>query len=459
MDRTKLTAFLLLVASLGAALFVFDLASAPFLLSDVVKYPDGTAPPLGCMAFVILVVFLPLAAIPGIAGLIIWLRTVRKRAVERTRELASWPAQEMFLQDCYDKLALALSDTGRERELVLIHKSTEQLGAARRDRWHRFLTGSEVLEGHLFPRSDPKRPAEPVALSERGLRIFALALSLFGFFCFLWAALTAVTQLSVKSSLLVGLQPGPKNAWIGASGCLIPGITSIVAGLGLIWLLRGGRRSRLAEGEWRDRAREILLERCVRRLEGLRERGLATSQSGSTLQKVDRASLLDAFAELDGERKAWLLLAVHAQGLTKTISLQGADLRNAKLDAGGDLSGALLAGIDFSGAVLTSVGFEQSDLRSCCFVGADLRKAILCGADLRQSDLRNARLHQGNLQKADLRNADLRGATLWQVDFSGADLRDCFVNVEQLMQVASVVDASLPFVLPLMEGVGKTAEI
>jgi uncharacterized protein YjbI with pentapeptide repeats len=450
MDRTKLTAFLLLIISLGVTLFAVFMAVGPFLLTGMGQYPVGLPP--GCMTAAMLVLFLPFAGIPGAAGLILWLRTVRRRAVERTRELASWPAQERVLQSCYDRLVPVLIDAGGESEIFLIHKQIEQLGTAQRDRWHRFLAVSEAPGGHLFLRAGPGGPAEPMPISERRLRLLAFALSLFGVFCFLWAALVVVGQLATESSRLVGLEPSPEGAWIGASGCLIPGITSIVAGLGLMGMLRRGRRRNPAEEEWRNQAREVLLEGCIGRLEGLGRRGLAASYGGAALPKLARASIFDAVLELDGGRKARLLSAIHTQGITKAISLQGADLRDTKLEEGTDLAGVSLDGVDFSDSFLTGVGLEKSDLRNCRFVGADLRRAILCGADLRHCDLRNARLHRCNLQKADLRNADLGGANLWQADLSGADLRDSVVSTEQLIATASFDNASLPFEHPLRRG-------
>jgi uncharacterized protein YjbI with pentapeptide repeats len=456
MDRTKLTAFLLLMLSLGMVLLAFFMAAGPFLLIGMGEYPGGLPP--GCMAVAMLVLFLLFAGIPGACGLIIWLRTVRRRAVERARELASWSEQETLLQNCYDRLVLALVDAGDKGELFLIHKATEQLGTAQRARWHRFLAVSEA-PGQLFLRAAQERGAEPVIVSERGVRTLAFTLSLFGFLCFLCTALVVVGQLVTESSRLVGVAPGLEGAWIGASGCLIPGITTVIGGVGLMWMLRRERRRRATEEKWRDRARQVLLDECMRRLERIGERGLATMSEGATLQKVAQASIFDALAELDGGRKASLLLALHTQGFTKMISLQGADLRGAKLEERMDLNGASLTGIDFSEAVLTRIRLEKSDLRSCRFVGADLRASILRGADLRQCDLRSARLHRCDLRSADLRNTDLRGANLWQADLSGADLRDSFVSPEQLMASSSLDGASLPLELPLMRGAGKTAEI
>jgi hypothetical protein len=151
---------------------------------------------------------------------------------------------------------------------------------------------------------------------------------LFGSLCLLWAVFTAMQQLFTRVSWVVaGMAPGPEGAWIGASGCLLPGLTSLFGGSGILWLLRVERRRRAKEEEYRGQARQVLLDGCVGRLQWLMARGLVGSPDGETLQKVARASLYDALAELDGGRKARLLSVFEALELRPVISLQGADLR------------------------------------------------------------------------------------------------------------------------------------
>ena len=452
MDRTKLTAFLLLILSLGLVLLAFLNAAGPFLLTRMGEYPGGLPP--GCMAVAMLVLFLFLAGIPGAAGLTLWLRTVRRRAVERARELASWPAQERVLQSCYDRLALALVGACNEGEFLSIHRATEQLGPSQRARWNRFLAVSEA-PGQLFLQSDQRGPVGPVTVSERGIRILAFSLSLFGFYCLLSAMLVVVGQLASEASRLAGIEPSPEAAGLSGCGCFIPGIITVIGGVGLMWLLHRERRHHVVEEEWRDRARKVLLDGCIQRLERLGARDLSNKLA---LQKAARASIFDSLAELDGERKGHLLTALHTQGVIKSVSIQGANLRGARLEKM-DFSESRLAGIDFSEAVLTGANLEKADLRSSRFAQADLRATVLRGADLRQCDLRNAWLHRCDLRNADMRNTDLRGANLWQANLTGAELRDSFVSLEQLMAAASIDDALLPFELPLIKGAGKAAEI
>lgn len=426
MDRTKLTAFLLLVASLGAVLFVFDLASTPILVPEMARTPGWPPIPPGCAAVMLLVVLLPLASIPGVVGLILWLRMARRR-VERRQEIASEPAQETALQNGYDQLACAFVEGSLEEdELLNFHKVYESLGKARQIRWYRFLAASEA-PGKLLLWIDPTTPSEPAKLSQSSVRTLAFCLSLIGLVCFLWTALSALF--------------GPNGNALSAFGCVAPGLSALIGGVGLVLMIRRESRYRSEEREWSNLAGKVLLDSCERRLERLSEHGLSDPEAQS-VKKLAQASVFDALEQLDGERRSHLLLFIHARGLTTALGLQGASLREAKL-AEADLAGAVLTGVDLSGAILTGARLEKCVLRNCRLMGADLRGAMLQGADLRQSDLRGAWLQQCDLRQADLRKADLRGTNLWQSNMSGVDLRESLVSKEQLGSVASLEGALL----------------
>lgn len=449
MDRTKLIAFLLLVASLGAMLLACFMAAAPFLLPGTAQFTGDVVPP-GCVAAAMFFVFGSLAVVPGIAGLALWLRTVRKRDRERAREAASWPDQESALQVCYDRLALALLSGREEGQLSRFQPGAEDFGPERRIRWRRFLVATGAPRELLLVNKGTQSAA-PVTVSPRGLRIFAFVLFLLGAFCLAWAMLVVLVQMGTQMNRMMGFEVASLvSALFGAGGCLIPGGTATVGSLGLVWFLRQERRRGAAEEECKERAREILHGACVRRLERLFDDGAdVPSPVAEIAWKLSRASVFDALAELDGDRKGRLLLALHGRGLTPDLHLQGADLREAQL-ANADLSGACLLGADLSGAVLTGARLERADLRGCRLRSVDLRGAFMTHADLRQGDLRDAWLHRCDLRNADLRNTDLRGALFWQTSLTDADLRDSFVSLQQLAATGPFHAGSPP--LPLGGG-------
>lgn len=108
-------------------------------------------------------------------------------------------------------------------------------------------------------------------------------------------------------------------------------------------------------------------------------------------------------------------------GVTKVevagVNLRRADLREAVLGGGADLTGADLRGADLSnakvrGAVLAGVKLKGAKLRNVYLGAKDLNHADLRGVDLRGADLSSSDLKGSNLCRTDLRGADLSRADL-----------------------------------------------
>jgi uncharacterized protein YjbI with pentapeptide repeats len=76
--------------------------------------------------------------------------------------------------------------------------------------------------------------------------------------------------------------------------------------------------------------------------------------------------------------------------------------------------------------------------------GADLREAYLFGATLTDANLRNANLSEANLIKANLSEADLRNASLTDADLSDAFLGEARgVTNEELEQQAETLEGAI----------------
>lgn len=97
--------------------------------------------------------------------------------------------------------------------------------------------------------------------------------------------------------------------------------------------------------------------------------------------------------------------------------LDGAVLREAKLEETGLLADCILRGADLTEANLREAGLTDADL-----IRADLTDAFLLGADLTDTNLREADLTDASLWGANLTNASLWGANLTDADFGGASL-------------------------------------
>lgn len=75
---------------------------------------------------------------------------------------------------------------------------------------------------------------------------------------------------------------------------------------------------------------------------------------------------------------------------------------------------------------------------------ADLTNANLANATLCHADLQNAQLVRAELQNADLSETDLHGTNLTEANLQNANLLNSNVTAEQLAQVYSLENATLP---------------
>ncbi|HEX4959643.1 MAG TPA: pentapeptide repeat-containing protein [Thermoanaerobaculia bacterium] len=243
----------------------------------------------------------------------------------------------------------------------------------------------------------------------------------------LWGALVAFSYLTTDIGKILGLEKGLRSAVIGSGGCFLIGLAALLGSLAAHWLVRREAKRSQRLGATLQRAREVTLESCLRRIGSL----LAET---TAVVRIARAHVICTLPELDGTGKGYLIGWLQSVGALSRLALAGADLRSAVL-AGTDLSAAALAGVNLSGAHLTGARLVQADLHGSQLQGADLSSADAGGANLRDVDLREARLHRCNLRQADLRGANLERANLWQADVTGARLQGARLIAKQLASV------------------------
>jgi hypothetical protein len=412
MNPTKLIAFLLCLAGLALLLFFgFAAFGGPVLLGNAIPPPW----PLnqlssGCLGLLMFAISIPIAAVPGLAGLSLWWFVVRKKEAADGVEILAAPEREAAFQARLDDLTHRLLERGGDAAALAaeIPLWTRDLDAAQQHRLLRLLAACG--NGGSVPVSTPPRQAE----MERpgcGIRALSLALLAFAAFCALWGAFLVFSYLSSGIGKAFGFGSDPKAVTYGAGSCFVIALAALLGGLALHWMTRREARRIHELAATRQRTADVVLASSLRRVKSLLQ------ESGAV--RIARAHVICALPELDGTGKGRLIAGLHSASLLAQLALSGADLRGAML-AGTDLSSAALAGVNLSGADLSRARLVQADLRASQLQQADLRSADAERADLRQTDLRQARLHRCNLREADLRGADLREANLWQADLTGA---------------------------------------
>jgi hypothetical protein len=421
MNPAKLIAFLLGLAGL-ALLLVFGFVS--FAGPPLVPPPsplDQFSP--GCLGLILFASSIPIAAVPGLAGLGLWWFVVRKKEAADDAETMATPEREASFQARLDGLTLRLVEHGGDATALVaeIPIWTRDLDASQRNRLLRLLAacggdGSGAI--NTPPLSDLQ--AETPGWGTRALSLGLLA---FAAFCALWGAFVAFSLLTSDIGKVLGLGSGPEMAAYGSGSCFVVALAALLGGLALRWLTRRETRRIRQLATTRQRTAGVVLASCLRRMESLLQGSDAGAPPPETsgAARIARAHVVCALPELDGAGKGRLIAWLHSASLLPRLALSGADLRGAVL-AGTDLSTAALAGVNLSGADLSRARLVQADLRASQLQRADLRGADAAGADLRQADLRQARMHRCNLRQADLRGADLREANLWQVDLAGAQV-------------------------------------
>lgn len=217
-----------------------------------------------------------------------------------------------------------------------------------------------------------------------------------------------------------------KTLWDWMDLLIIP----IVLALGAFLL---NRSERTAEREIaKDRQRELLFQSYLDKMsEMLVENKLHTSNN-KALVEVARSRTHSLLRELDGRRKASVVIFLRDTKLSigekPIISLGGADLRRA----------------DFAEGYLCDVNLEAADLRQARLQKALWTGAYLCGADLRDTDLRGSVLEVVNLEQASLEGANLTGVSLTNSNLVGTNLKDAKVTKEQLAKAFSLKGAIMP---------------
>lgn len=320
MNATRAIAFLLVLVSLTAVLFLgFVSIAGPAL------FPEQVTPPLdhlsrGCLAFLMFGCSAPLAAIPGLAGLGLWFFVIRKEEQAAERESTAGPERESAFQTRLDGLARRLLEVEGDAAAITteIPLWTVDLDDARRDRLLRFLAACAQRTGDA-PALGRRAAARPPG---RGARAFRLALFMLAAFCLLWGALVAFTHLATDIGRAIEVERGPGTAIYGSLGCFIPGFAALLGGLAVHgWLRRETRRRRRREVD-RRRVDELRLEGCLRRIGALCDDDSGTcGPAGEAAMRIARADVLCTLPELDAAGRSALLGRLENRGLIDRLEL------------------------------------------------------------------------------------------------------------------------------------------
>ena len=140
-------------------------------------------------------------------------------------------------------------------------------------------------------------------------------------------------------------------------------------------------------------------------------------------------------AELDGS------LAEPRQAVLEQLLEYGPGSQRRRLE---ELEGASLRHANLSQADLRGATFEGANLEGADLSRANLEKASLWGANLEEARLIKTNLRQANLEMVALWEADLEGADLYGAQMRGAVLGGARITDEQLVEAASLQEATLP---------------
>jgi len=292
-----------------------------------------------------------------------------------------------------------------------------------------------------------------------------------------------LVTLLVIAIILVGsialIIVGYRFAWTGFNGANKTGktlwdwlqllIIPIILAIGGFWLnqIQRGREQRTLERRDKiereialDNQRETALQAYIDKMsELLFEKGLRESQPEDEVRIIARANTLTVLAGLDADRKGKLLVFLYeARLINKDVSggilnLEGANLTAINL-CNANLRRATLSNTNLSQARLSRASLREIDLSYAVLEHADLSYADLSSGYLRSTQLCSANLYEADLLKANLRNANLRHANLcyanldeadlYYADLEGANLNEATVFAEQLNEVKSLKDATMP---------------
>lgn len=445
MSPSKVLAFLLGLAGIAGVLFAGLMATGPFLISKDVSPPPllaGAGP--GCLALMLFAVGAPLLSVPGLLGLGLWALVVRKQDDAATRELLTLPERELDLQVRLDGVTRRLAEPGADAANLELEIPRWMLGLdpQRQRRLLRFLSQCGLNVPGRWP--DPPLASSSPEHGNGCVRVLALGLIVFAALCLLWSFLTALTHLTTDPLRPLKIESGPNEALFGSLGCLIPGITAALGGLGLKWMLWRATRRQRQSRDLQDHVRQVVSEGCFRRIERILGSGTEDIRPlDEAAARMAQAELICSLSELDGLWKGRLMARLHMAGLLSRLSPRGLDLQGVVL-AGMDLSAVALVEANLSGAFLGRACLVRANLHGSRLQAADLSSVEAGEANLRHANLRGAKLHRSNLQGADLSFAELQGANLWQADLTRADLSGARVTTEQLAAARTLAGATLP---------------
>jgi uncharacterized protein YjbI with pentapeptide repeats len=186
-----------------------------------------------------------------------------------------------------------------------------------------------------------------------------------------------------------------------------------------------------------QRAQDEALQAYLDQMSGLMlDRGLRTSEEGSSVRLLARARTITILRRLDSERNSDILQFLHEAQL---ISGTDPDVRldNSNL-SGANLSRVALGGVDLSGVDLSNANLSETDLSNANLSNAYLNKADMIAVNLFEADLKFAILHKANLMYADLTKANLSKALL-----NSADLSNAYLNGADLSNTKGVTEEQL----------------
>jgi uncharacterized protein YjbI with pentapeptide repeats len=187
-----------------------------------------------------------------------------------------------------------------------------------------------------------------------------------------------------------------------------------------------------------DRQREDALQAYINNMSTLLvENDLREQVQLDKVRKIGRVRTLIVLPRLDGERKPSVLQFLYESGLIDK------DWKIVDLD-GADFSGANLMYANLSKADLSRANLSKANLSNTNLIEAQLSSANMYRADLSNANLLGASLYRANLHLANLSDAVLIGADLTGADLFGVNLHDANYTTEQLNQVESLKDATMP---------------
>lgn len=226
-----------------------------------------------------------------------------------------------------------------------------------------------------------------------------------------------------------------KTLWALFDEILIPGVLGILAAsIAIQQIAIMQQQNNIAD----EQLKGGVLQNYTSLIQGLvLDKNLRQSKPGDDVRIIATTQTTLSLKQLDGERKATLLLSIYQLGLINApdpiIDLRGADL------SGADLKDATLSGANLNRANLSRVECDHTDLQGASLFEVDLSSANLRYANLTSADLRDSDLSSADLYRAVFDHTSLTGASL-----NSAKLTSATITSQQLAQTESLQGATMP---------------